>query len=266
MDCIAKKQISADIGKTFANVSCRTIGATQAIFTSDHRDISNYRVELMNKCQDREYIRRAEFGKQASAHVWGRSLRYAAAIRACALALTLGSVALSSMAAEGQPSTQSKPEAPITIQLKQYKVVPDDKGATKLVDASLVLPGDLVEYHAVYANRGKAALPVIATIPIPEAMVYVAESATASSKVAHTVAQKDSNFSTEPLQKTVTTSSGATLSQPVPYAAYRFVRWDLGKLASGSQVELSVRAQVSQTLVGEVNTEGRAALASSSPK
>ena len=146
-------------------------------------------------------------------------------------------------AADAEPG-----KAPIAIQLKQFKVVKDEQGEQKLIDAALVVPGDVIEYRATYINRSSVALPVIATMPIPESMEYVKESAKAKNNLAHTVALKDSQFANEPLLQKVTTAAGATLSQPAPYAAYRFVRWDLGKLPAGNSIEVSVRAKVSQDL------------------
>lgn len=141
---------------------------------------------------------------------------------------------------------KAKAQSPISISLKQFKVVKDEQGEVKFFDAALVVPGDVIEYRAVYSNLSTSALPVIATMPIPDSMEYVKESAKAKGNLAHTVAAKDAQYANEPLQQKVTTASGATLSQPVPYASYRFVRWDLGRLSPGSSVEVSVRAKVSQ--------------------
>ena len=154
--------------------------------------------------------------------------------------LTLGMFSFGVTAADADVTT--KTSAPIAISLKQFKVLKDEQGEFKFVDAALVLPGDVIEYRATYVNQSKTALPVIATVPVPESMEYLKDSAKAKNNLAHTVALKDSQFANEPLLQKVVTASGATLSQPVPYASYRFVRWDLGKLAPGSSIEVSVRA------------------------
>jgi uncharacterized repeat protein (TIGR01451 family) len=178
----------------------------------------------------------------------------------CVLAFGLLSVNASAADAD---TGNSRDHAPIVINLKQLKVVKDEKGDQQFVDAALVLPGDVIEYRATYANRGKAALPVVATMPIPESMEYIKDSAKAKDGIAHTVALKDAQFSTEPLQRKVATASGATLSQPLPYSSYRYVRWDLGRLLPGSSIEVSVRAKVSQNLDVDANAGDRApALAS----
>ena len=175
--------------------------------------------------------------------------------------LAFGLLSLSVSAAD---AGNSKEQAPIVVNLKQFKVVKDDKGEQQFVDAALVLPGDVIEYRATYANRGKSALPIVATMPIPESMEYIKESAQAKDGIAHTVALKDSQFSNEPLLRKVVTASGATLSQPLPYASYRYVRWDLGRLSPGNSIEVSVRAKVSQNLDVEARAEDKATVLASS--
>ncbi len=144
--------------------------------------------------------------------------------------LALGMFSFGAAAADADVSN-SKTSAPIAISLKQFKVLKDEQGEFKFVDAALVLPGDVIEYRATYSNQSKNTLPVIATVPVPESMEYLKDSAKAKNNLAHTVALKDSQFANEPLLQKVVTASGATLSQAVPYASYRFVRWDLGRLA-----------------------------------
>jgi uncharacterized repeat protein (TIGR01451 family) len=158
-------------------------------------------------------------------------------------------------AADSDEAALSK--SPIVVQLKQYKVITDAKGLPKLIDASLVLPGDVVEYQVRYSNRSQAPIAVVATLPVPESVEYVKDSAKAQGNIGHTVALKDNQFAAEPLLKTVSVSGGATVKQAVPYAEYRFVRWDLGNLAPGSSAEVSIRAQVAQNLEAPTVTDGK---------
>ena len=144
--------------------------------------------------------------------------------------------------------------APIVVNLKQFKVTTDAKGVSKLGDASVVLPGDVIEYQATYSNRGSSALAVTATLPVPDAVEYIKDSAKSKPNLSYTVAQKDSQFAQEPLLKKVTSVGGATLSQTVPYADYRFVRWDLGRLQPNASVDVSIRAKVSQSAEGDATT------------
>jgi hypothetical protein len=94
-------------------------------------------------------------------------------------------------------------------------------------------------------------LVVTATLPVPEALEYLKDSAKSKPSLPHTVAQKDTHFALEPLVKKVTITGGATLSQPIPYAAYRFVRWDLGKLLPNVSVDMSNQAKVVQSPEGD---------------
>lgn len=174
-------------------------------------------------------------------------------------AVSLGLVAFHATAADvAEVAASVRSQAPITVNLKQFKVLSDAKGEVQFTDASAVLPGDVIEYRAVYSNRGATTLPVVATLPIPESLEYLKESASASNKIAHTVALKDSHFSKEPLVQKLVPASGVTESQPLPYASYRYVRWDLGNLSPGKSVEVSVRAKVAQNLAADATTEDKA--------
>jgi uncharacterized repeat protein (TIGR01451 family) len=182
--------------------------------------------------------------------------------------LAVGLFSFGAIAADADPVALSvKKQSPIVIQLQQFKVAKDAKGEIKFDEATAVLPGEVIEYRATYSNQGTTALPVVATLPIPEGLEYVKDSAKANNKIAHTVAQKDAQFSNEPLVQKVSTASGATLSQPIPYSSYRYVRWDLGRLSPGNSIEVSVRAKVAQNLEVDVSAEDKTrVLASSSPK
>jgi hypothetical protein len=179
-------------------------------------------------------------------------------------AASLGLVAIQAVAADVvDAATSSKSQAPVAISLKQFKVVTSASGAEQLADAIAVLPGDVIEYRAVYSNRASTTLPVVATLPIPASLEYLKGSASTNNNIVHTVALRDSQFSKEPLLHRVVDASGATVSQPLPYASYRYVRWDLGNLPPGKSVEVSVRAKVAQNLAGDASAEDKAsALAS----
>lgn len=180
--------------------------------------------------------------------------------------LSIGLVAIPAGAADADPALggSAKTQAPIAINLKQFRVVQGENGDTRFLDARVVMPGDVIEYRATYVNRGSSTLPVVATMPIPESMEYIKDSAQSNKKLAHTVALKDAQFSNEPLLQKVLSASGVTQSQPVPYASYRYVRWDLGRLAPGNAVEVSVRAKVAQTPEVDANAEVKASALTSS--
>jgi uncharacterized repeat protein (TIGR01451 family) len=245
--------------KKFAGiVSGRTIKEAPFLLRPDHPVISNYWVASMNQFPLRTDLRRSSNlprGEFFSVDLLRQLIRNFVAL---VCLLTFGLISLSVSAADAEAVTaNAKDQAPIVIHLKQFKVVKDEKGEQQFIDAALVLPGDVIEYRASYANRGKTALPVVATMPIPESMEYIKESAKAKDGLAHKVALKDSQFSNEPLLRKVVTASGATLSQPLPYASYRYVRWDLGRLSPGNSIEVSVRAKVSQNLDVEASVEDK---------
>ena len=200
-------------------------------------------------------------GGRSSFFAVGQWLR-SSAVLACFLAAGLGSV--HALAADADAVSVSA-KTPIVVSLKQFKVLKDPKGGTQFVDAALVLPGDVIEYRATYSNRSATAIPVVATLPIPESTEYIKDSAKAAGELAHTVALKDSQFASEPLIQKLTTSGGATLSQPIPYASYRYVRWDLGRLASGKSIEVSVRAKVAQNSEVDASAGDKAIAIGSSP-
>jgi uncharacterized repeat protein (TIGR01451 family) len=176
-------------------------------------------------------------------------------IPAC-LSLLLACLAPTHVSAADADSS-AKTQSPIVVNLKQFKVIQDAKGEAKYTDASLVLPGDLLEYQATYTNRGTVPLTVTATLPVPEAVEYVKDSAKAKPALAHSVALKDSVFAQEPLTRKVAATGASALVQQVPYAEYRFVRWDLGRLAPGASAEVSIRAQVGQNQDSDGNASGK---------
>jgi uncharacterized repeat protein (TIGR01451 family) len=151
------------------------------------------------------------------------------------------------LAHAAEPVAGAKTQSPIVITLKQFKVTKETNGEAKFVDASIVVPGDVLEYRATYTNRGNVPLSVVANLPVPQSVEYVKDSAKAKSNIPHAVAQKDGQFTSEPIMKKTVSAAGATLYQPVPYATYRFVRWDLGSMAPGTSVEVSIRAKVSDS-------------------
>ncbi len=174
-----------------------------------------------------------------------------ASLLGLACLLTASGLASRAWGAEGDDAIRKA--QPIVVNLKQFKVTMDAKGESRLGDASLVLPGDVIEYQATYSNRSTSVLTVTATLPVPEAVAYIKDSAKSKPSLPYSVAQKDSLFAQEPLVKKVTSVGGATLSQPVPLADYRFVRWDLGRLLPNTSVEVSIRAKVAQSLEGEAD-------------
>lgn len=145
----------------------------------------------------------------------------------------------SSYAADAVTS-EGASEGAVRVKLTQARVVVD-AGKEKLVEVEIVKPGDVIEYRAVYTNTSKETVrDLVATLPMPEGLEYVAKSARATDGVsAMQAAARDGRFGAEPL---MVTQGGAKV--PVPYAQYRSLRWQVGAMAAGRSVTVSARARV----------------------
>lgn len=128
----------------------------------------------------------------------------------------------------------------VTVALTQKKVVKDENGRDKLVDADAVKPNDVLEYRVVYKNVSSQAVKgVAANLPLPEGLEYIARSAQPEKGVQFAL-QPEGTYAAEPLMR-----KGADgRMQPVPYDEYRQIRWRIEELAPGAQVVVSARAKV----------------------
>ncbi|ACT51781.1 DUF11 domain-containing protein [Methylovorus glucosotrophus] len=141
--------------------------------------------------------------------------------------------------AEAPVSAATASQQAVTVNLIQNKVIKDEKGIEKRIEASSVKPNDVIEYRVTYKNvTDKPVKGLIANLPIPDGLEYQASSAKPSRNAV--VAAEDATYSREPLAKKQ--SDGTT--KLVPYNEYRHVRWDLGTLAPGASVEVVARAKV----------------------
>ena len=126
-----------------------------------------------------------------------------------------------------------------TLQVERVVLV-DAKPVLKPVTAGQ--PGDVLEYRASYDNHGdKPANGFVAELPIPAGTTYVAHSAQPANALAST---DGVHFAAMPLMRMVKMANGTTGPQPVPLADYRALRWSLGNLLPGKQVQVQARVQV----------------------
>lgn len=165
----------------------------------------------------------------------------------CALVMALGVGCVAAQAPAPIPAATPaasaapvvKPAAAVTVLLTQAKVVKGADGKEHLLDAATVKPGDVIEYRATYTNRSARPVgAVLATLPIPEGLQYQPMSAQPGATLVQ-AAVKGGEYSAEPLIRTV-----AGKVQPVPYAEYRSLRWNLGRLPAGGVAAVSARAFV----------------------
>lgn len=160
---------------------------------------------------------------------------------ACFLCCTALAFASIGTAVRAQDATS--PEAGrVTIKLSQARVV-TEYGKEKLEDASVVRPGDVVEYRAVYTNTGsKPVTNLLATLPVAEGLEFVPGSASPRTPTAY-AATKDGKYASMPLMRTV---PGSTKPEPVPYAEYRSLRWSVAQLPASGVFVASARVRVAE--------------------
>jgi hypothetical protein len=82
---------------------------------------------------------------------------------------------------------------------------------------------------------------LLATVPIPEGLVFVADSA---KPVGAHASSGGKNFEPIPLMREVAKADGTKEKQAVPLSEYRALRWSISELASGAGVTVTARAHV----------------------
>ena len=127
-----------------------------------------------------------------------------------------------------------------TLSVKRISVNAEGKEVAE--QATSAKPGDVLEYVADYANRGKnAAKSLEATLPIPAGTEYLPNSA----KPAPSLASADgTTFQQLPLKHKVRQADGTLVEQLLPYADYRFLRWPARDLGAGKNLLYSTRVKV----------------------
>ena len=129
---------------------------------------------------------------------------------------------------------------PVTVALVAKKVV-NAEGAETLAAAEAIKPGDTLQYEAVYRNGSTGAIRnLFATIPVPEGLALVAESAAPAGALAST---DGTNFQPMPLMRAVRQADGTIEKQPVALTEYRALRWSIAQLAAGDRTTVRLRAR-----------------------
>lgn len=127
----------------------------------------------------------------------------------------------------------------VSVELIQRKVIKGVDGKEQLVDATIVKPGDVLEYRAIYTNNStKTVTNLIGELPIPLGLEYQRRSARPGAAQVK-VATQEGDFAAEPLMR----KFGA-VQKEVPYSEYRMLRWTLGQLLAGAKTTVSARASV----------------------
>jgi uncharacterized repeat protein (TIGR01451 family) len=135
-------------------------------------------------------------------------------------------------------------QAPKTVEAKLsvFQVGKNAEGKEALLPADKAAPGDTLEYQTAYQNSGKSSVKsIVATLPLPVGLAYVAGSA----KPANPQASVDGKtFADVPLKTMVKAPSGKLEEKLVPYSEYRALRWNLDDLSANEKVTVSARALV----------------------
>jgi len=131
---------------------------------------------------------------------------------------------------------------PVDVRLQAFQVVAADQGGEKLVPATTAQPGDTIEYQVTYQNNGKApARAVAATLPVPEGAMAYLDGSAAPKAVQASLDGKE--FAPLPLTREVV-KNGKRVTETVPAAEVRFLRWELGDLAPGKSATVTSRMRV----------------------
>lgn len=157
-----------------------------------------------------------------------------------ALALLAACIAPPALAA--QPAATGS-ASDLAVELAVYQVQRTPDGKETLTPAQQARPGDVLEYRAVYRNRGKKPVSgVRATLPIPAGNAVLAVD---SLNPANPLASTDgSHFAPFPLMRWVVLPDGQREQRPVAAVEYRTLRWVLGEIPSGAQKMVSARVRV----------------------
>ena len=151
----------------------------------------------------------------------------------------------SSFALIGVAHAQST--SPIQGVLDQNLVTVGSGGKETLMPAERVKPGDLLEYRVRYSNKSNAPVNDFAvTLPIPRGLELVAVSDSPRASLASTDGSK---FEPVPLLRKVTNANGVQITEPVPLAEYRALRWQVGQLGAGKSAQFVARAKVEAAAV-----------------
>lgn len=153
-------------------------------------------------------------------------------------------LALATSPVQAKSANKAKAAEPLLVTLSTLKIQVAADGKESFVKADKVKPGDVVQYTAVYHNRGKNSLSALkASLPIPLGMEYIGKSAQPSSVQAST---DKIRYAQEPLMRTGKDGNGKESVVAVPYAEYQDLRWDIGTLAGGEKKQVSARMRVNQ--------------------
>lgn len=151
-------------------------------------------------------------------------------------------VALGSALAWTQPGA-AQAQAPKALVITAHNVTAETAGGR---DKTVAKPGDEIRYTLVFTNVQAAPVKNIQFVdPIPQGLVYVPGSATASQpvRIGYSI-DGGKIYTSQPM--IVVIDNGKKVEKPAPREMYTHVRWTvLSSVAPGAQVTAELRTQVS---------------------
>ena len=130
----------------------------------------------------------------------------------------------------------------LAISLTAKKVVRQADGKEKLLPADRAFPGEVIQYDALYQNQSAKLLTNVSpTLPIPNGMVFVPESATPAPAETSLDGKK---FQPIPILRKITMPNGEEKEEQVPATEYRALRWSVGDLAAGGKTTVTARTML----------------------
>lgn len=139
-------------------------------------------------------------------------------------------------------SAQTAPKNPVAISLTAQKVTKDAEGKEQLKPADHAMPGEVVQYDALYKNTSSAGVKNLApTLPIPPGLEFLPETVSPMPAFASVDGR---TFAPFPLVRKVTKPDGTVEEQAVPASEYRALRWTVGDLEAGKAILVSARARL----------------------
>ncbi len=139
-------------------------------------------------------------------------------------------------------SAQTAPKNPVAISLTAQKVTKDSEGKEHLKPADRALPGEVVQYDALYKNTSSTGVKNLApTLPIPPGLEFLPDTVSPMPAFASVDGR---TFAPFPLTRKITRPDGTMEEQAVPASEYRALRWTVGDLEAGQAILVSARARL----------------------
>lgn len=140
------------------------------------------------------------------------------------------------------PTAYSADSKDVVVELLAKKVIMGTDGKERYSSAEKATPGEIIEYTALYKNRGSNEVKNLqGTLPVPQGMEYLPGTARPEKVNASLDGKK---FAPVPLKRKVRLPNGKEEQRDVPYNEYRYIGWDLANLPAGQTMTVSARMRL----------------------